>query len=236
MTNLALVCLDLPPSQAHPKVYRSFEDAARRWDAEVIWIQEPIRDAHPYWQKISICRWLREHHPHIERVAQLDNDILIRSDCPSLFELVPEDAFGCYSFGGLHADRFKKAHRNWAERAGLQPAPLWMHPNAGLYVYSMATHQTMFESIDWDALGHANPTLAGLPDESLVACYCYTHKLKYFFLPPGFNCLASEWPQRIRKKHMHSFIQHYNGQRAKQVFLARAVWKMPADHTPGLPG
>jgi ADP-heptose:LPS heptosyltransferase len=68
---------------------------AEKCDAELIVMREGnVPSAH--WLKFGIYDLL---HKEFNRVAFIDADILIRPDTPSLFDIVPEDAFGIFNEG-----------------------------------------------------------------------------------------------------------------------------------------
>jgi hypothetical protein len=86
-------------------------------------------------------------------VLQIDNDMVIRSDCPSPFEFTQPGQFAMVAERQCTQNRIdnggwqKTAHEIWAKRCRLKPAPTWMHPNGGLYLYDTETFARMFERI-----------------------------------------------------------------------------------------
>jgi len=74
-----------------------FIQYSERCDAELIVLHgmDGINYPSPHWIKFSIYELLRE----FDRIAFLDADIIIRDDCPSLFDVVPEDQFGIFNEG-----------------------------------------------------------------------------------------------------------------------------------------
>ncbi len=87
-----IAILDLPPRRAVPTVRESVEAAAERWDAELHWIRRPLQPCHPFWQKMFVCGDVAKRFGP-SHVLQIDNDIVIRSDCPSPFELAQPGQF-----------------------------------------------------------------------------------------------------------------------------------------------
>jgi hypothetical protein len=77
-----IAVLDLPPRRSLANVCASFHAAATRWNAEVIWISTPLHSCHPFRQKMFVCDHVQSLFGSCH-VLQLDNDIVIRSDCPS---------------------------------------------------------------------------------------------------------------------------------------------------------
>jgi len=74
-----------------------FINYAERCDAELIVLHgtDGINYPSPHWIKFSIYELLKE----FDRIAFMDADIIIRDDCPSLFDVVPEDKFGIFNEG-----------------------------------------------------------------------------------------------------------------------------------------
>ena len=52
----------------------------------------------PHWAKFSIHELLKKEY---DRIAFIDADIIIRSDAPNIFDLVPEDQFGIFNEGNF---------------------------------------------------------------------------------------------------------------------------------------
>ncbi len=77
-----IAILDLPPRRAVPTVRESVEAAAERWNVELHWIRRPLQPCHPFWQKMFVCGDVAKRFGP-SHVLQIDNDMVIRSDCPS---------------------------------------------------------------------------------------------------------------------------------------------------------
>lgn len=91
-----IAVLDLPPRRSSLNVRASFEAAATRWKAEVLWITNPLYQCHPFWQKIIVCDHIESLYGSLH-ILQRDNDMVIRSDCPSLFDLIVPSDFALVS-------------------------------------------------------------------------------------------------------------------------------------------
>lgn len=211
-----IVALDLPPQRAHGKTRDSFEAAARRWGATMFWLREPLADCHPYWQKLLVCNQVLRDIGHCH-VLQLDTDMLIRDDCPSLFDLVPKDHMGLvacrqgnFDLGGA-TSWVVKAQDYWAKRLNMVAAPGWAHPNGGIYLYHTAVFGEMFaeiaskgESVQFD---HRNCC-----DESIIINYLWDRfPNQISFLPGEFNTVLHHNPHLVANKPMHSYIYHFVG-------------------------
>lgn len=223
-----IAVLDLPPRRAPKNVRDSYIAAAKRWGAEVHFIRSPLQPVHPFWQKMFVCG-------HVEKlfgpshVLQLDNDMVIRSDCPSPFDLVPVDKFGIVAERQCAQNRIdnggwqKRAHEVWAKRCRVDPAPTWMHPNGGLYLYGTERFASMFERITqyivltYGAHDHAT-------DESLIINQLWQdHSDAIAFLPGDYNVSmlqASEW---AGNPVMQSFVYHFIG--GTKTHLSKCRWQ-----------
>ena len=78
------------------KTRPSFEAYAQRIGAELLVIGPQPDIPSQHWAKLSIYELLKKR---FNRVAYIDADALIRDDCPSLFDVVPEDSLGIFNEG-----------------------------------------------------------------------------------------------------------------------------------------
>lgn len=62
--------------------------------------KQKISQTTPHWEKFQIKEYLTRY----ERVLYLDTDIIVRGDCPNLFEIVPEDALGAFDESTYYTD------------------------------------------------------------------------------------------------------------------------------------
>ena len=72
------------------------EAYARRIGADFRIIREKTGDWNPSWEKLQLYHFLGREY---DRAIYLDNDCLVRPDCPDLFGIVPESAFGAFDEG-----------------------------------------------------------------------------------------------------------------------------------------
>jgi lipopolysaccharide biosynthesis glycosyltransferase len=70
-------------------------------------------EGNPYLAKFRVARLLDE----FERVLFMDTDMLVRHDCPNLFEMVPPDAFGAFDEHLLANADEKATHISYMEQA-----------------------------------------------------------------------------------------------------------------------
>jgi hypothetical protein len=223
-----IAVLDLPPRRGLPNVRASFQAAATRWNAEVIWITNPLHSCHPFWQKMFVCEHVHSIYG-TSHVLQLDNDMVIRSDCPSPFDLVRPTDFAMVSGRQSPQRRVDRAswnqmaHEEWARRCDVIAAPAWTHPNGGLYLYGTETFGTMFAEI----ISHLLPTGGKHDlgcDECLIINHLWTfHRSSIRFLPPDFNINLHQTPAWANNPVMQSYIYHFVGPTKK--YLDQCRWQ-----------
>ena len=222
-----IAILDLPPRRAVPTVRESVEGAAERWNVELHWIRRPLQPCHPFWQKMFVCGDVAKRFGP-SHVLQIDNDMVIRSDCPSPFELAEHGQFAMVAERQCAQNRIdnggwqKTAHDIWAKRCRLNPAPTWMHPNGGLYLYDTETFARMFERI----IQYLIVTFGAndqATDESLIINQLWNdHADLITFLPPDFNVSMLQTPEWATNPVMQSFVYHFIG--PSKPHLDRCRW------------
>ncbi len=223
-----IAVLDLPPRRAVKNARDSFKAAAKRWNAELHWISRPLQPCHPFWQKMFVCGDVTKRFGP-SHVLQLDNDILIRSDCPSPFDLAEPDQFAMVAERQCAQNRIdnggwqRTAHEIWAKRCRLKPAPTWMHPNGGLYLYGTARFAPLFERIvqylivTFGASDQAS-------DESLIVNQLWNDDPDAIaFLPGDYNVSMLQAPEWATNPVMQSFVYHFIGQ--SKPYLDRCRWQ-----------
>jgi hypothetical protein len=223
-----IAVLDLPPRRAPKNLRASYEAAAERWGAELLWINRNLHPVHPFWQKIFVCDHVRSLFGE-SHVLQLDNDMVIRSDCPSPFDLVGPKQFGIVAERQCAQNRIdddgwqRRAHEIWAERCNLKPAFTWLHPNGGLYLYETAMYAAMFDRLkrhlipNWGASDQAT-------DESLIINQLFNDHPGYItFLPGDFNVSVQQAPEWAANPVMQSYIYHFIGK--SKPHLAKCRWR-----------
>ncbi|MCE3017138.1 MAG: hypothetical protein LW870_14860, partial [Pirellula sp.] len=157
-------------------------------------------------------------------VLQLDNDMVIRSDCPSPFDLVAPTDFAMVSGRQSPQRRVDRAswnqmaHEEWARRCDVMAAPAWTHPNGGLYLYGTETFGTMFAEI----ISHLLPTGGKHDlgcDECLIVNQLWTyHRSAIRFLPADYNVNLHQNDCWVSNPVMQSYIYH---------FVARTKERLP---------
>lgn len=103
MTNKAI--LTIVNGERYDEIWKRTEPFFIRYadkcDAELIVLKSCEGYPSPHWMKFSIYDLLKKE---FDRIAFIDADIIIRDDCPSLFDIVPENEFGIFN-EGVYAPR-----------------------------------------------------------------------------------------------------------------------------------
>jgi hypothetical protein len=223
-----IAVLDLPPRRGLPNVRASFHAAAMMWNAEVLWITKPLHTCHPFWQKMFVCDHVQSHFGS-SHVLQLDNDMVIRSDCPAPFDLVEPTDFTMVSGRQSPQRRVDRAswnqmaHEEWARRCDVIAAPAWTHPNGGLYLYGTDAFGLMFAEIISNLLPTGGKHDLGC-DECLIVNHLWTfHRSSIRFLPPDFNINLHQTPSWANNPVMQSYIYHFVG--PTKMYLDQCRWQ-----------
>lgn len=87
---------------SHP----TFKTYANRIGADFAVISDCKLSAIPHFEKFRLREWLQTY----DRVIYIDNDTIIRRDCPDLAEVVPEDRIGIYDESLLATTSEKSDH------------------------------------------------------------------------------------------------------------------------------
>jgi lipopolysaccharide biosynthesis glycosyltransferase len=103
--------------------------------------EKKISQTTAHWEKFQIYDLLDVY----DRILFLDTDIIVRGDCPNLFELVPGDALGAFDESLYYTDARDRMELT-AREYGLEVMPVWdgRYFNTGAMVISRA-HQKVFE-------------------------------------------------------------------------------------------
>lgn len=100
--------------------------------------EQKISQTTPHWEKFQI----RELLDTYDRILYLDTDILIREDCPDLFDIVPENELGVFNEGKF-TDRSKELMIDCCKAYGVQMDWDAEYYNTGVMVISKA-HKDLF--------------------------------------------------------------------------------------------
>lgn len=145
--NKYLVTLNAPANDdiLTPNGRQSILSAARRWGAHYIEISAPLNDQHHYRSKIHLDQVVPEG-----RICFVDGDVVLRHDCPSPFDIVPEGRLGLVrSHHPSHSGSTHAVERHlpdWMDAVGIKNFDIKHgYPNTGFMVFDKPTHQGWFE-------------------------------------------------------------------------------------------
>jgi len=121
---------------SHPTIKKY----ADRIGADFICIDKRgISQTTPHWEKFQLYDILGKY----DRVIYIDTDMIVRDDCPDLFEIVPEEKLGMFEEGQF-TDRSKELMIDICKNYGIT-LPRWngKYYNSGLIVMSKR-HRELF--------------------------------------------------------------------------------------------
>jgi lipopolysaccharide biosynthesis glycosyltransferase len=122
---------------------RTTRNYAEKIGAKFVLMTSPTSAANVYYEKFHMHDLLGEY----DRAIILDADVIVRNDCPSLFEVVPEDKIGMYDEHALATEEEKRVHRDVMREAfsllGARPFKATSFYNGGVIVASRA-HRDAF--------------------------------------------------------------------------------------------
>lgn len=177
--------------------HASISSYAHRIGAEfVVLLEQLVGKTSPHYEKFRIFSMLNQY----ERIIYLDTDLIVRPDCPNLFEVVPEELFGAVDEGRFQER--KEAMISAAQEYGIKlDAYDGKYYNSGVMVLSRQ-HKELFRKPEREIWNFYEQTYLNLMIRKL--------RIPVFDLPTTFNRLhcmdAPTGEHRLR-----SFIVHYAG-------------------------
>lgn len=163
----------------------------------------------PHWNKFQINNLLDKY----DRILYIDTDIIIRNDCPNLFDIIPEDKIGMFN-EGKYESRFQPLEQ--AVKAYDEQISDWdgSYYNTGVIVISKQ-HKDLFIS---PSIIHP----LAMFEQSYINLQIIKHKDKYsmFDLNYKFNRM-NLMNKIIGEPRFASYMIHYAGfnQHYEMLFL-----------------
>jgi len=155
------------------------------------------------YNKFEIYNLLNKY----DRIIYLDTDIILRDDCPNLFEVVPKTKLGMYNEAML-GERF--SYLRDASEVYQEPLKDWDHKfyNSGVMVISRM-HKRVFRL----------PKMADIieTDQPWINLRIQNDKIEMHDLSYKFNRM-SEFDQHIGINRLDSYVIHYAGAPQDQIF------------------
>lgn len=215
-----------------PECRESLKHAAQRWGAVYEELTEPLEKVggKPHWQKSFLARWAKAKG--YSRVVYFDSDILIRSDCPNLFDLIPEKDFGIVSNDHMDGplwnagpkNRYYKDLKTWADKLGVACPPMHEHANGGVFVFSPEAHDKLFEAWAecgaWINYGRA----VKLIDEPSLSVLLSTGMVPVVWMPQQFNTLFYRSELLRSEGRMQTYVYHAAGRNKHR--LQKIQWNI----------
>lgn len=151
----------------------------------------------PHWEKFQIYEYLNKY----DRIIYFDIDLIIRSDCPDLFEIVPEDSIGMFEEGQF-TDRSKELIIDTCKQYNIKLNE-WdgKYYNSGVIVISKQ-HQILFKKPDFEYCSFYEQTYLNMMLSFL--------RVKVFGLSYVYNRMSC-MDKFIGEDRHNSFIIHYAG-------------------------
>lgn len=164
----------------------------------IILDKKEIATTTPHWEKFKIFHLLNQYN----RIIYVDTDLIIRDDCPDLFDIVPQNKFGVFNEG-----RF--IDRSEEMRAGFKQyvfdLPKWdkLYYNTGVMVISRQ-HKFIFEK--------PSEEIPNAFDMTLINLRLIKSQTEIFELPHKLNRMDMIDRLRLTGEPRHgSYIIHYTG-------------------------
>lgn len=190
---------------------------ADRIGAEFIVINKQlISQTSPHFEKFQIYDLLNIYH----RIAFIDTDIIIRDDCPDVFELVPETHFGIFNEGKYLPERassvpeIAKAYEVTVDKAWDRKS----YYNTGVMVLSRR-HKDIFKKPEKE--------IWSFYEQSYINLKLINNLVKVFELPYQFNRMCCM--DKLTGEHrLKSYMVHYAGvldNLSNLIPIDLAVWE-----------
>lgn len=171
---------------------------ADKIDAEFMCISEKtISETTIHWEKFQIYDLLDKYN----RILYFDTDLIIRKDCPNLFDEVPEDKLGMFDEAKF-TDRSKELMIDICNKYD-EKLPVWngKYFNSGVMVIS-EIHKKLFKKPDKEIFSFYEQSYLNM---MLAKLNIEMHELHYKF--NRMPCLDSF----TGEERYNSFIIHYAG-------------------------
>ena len=207
----AVITLNLYNDGMPENVRASQRAAAERWGAEYVEITRPLFG----WQDAMLEKLhLDQHAAAYERVVYLDRDVVVRADCPSLFDMVPEDHMGAVASeqeGHNLLFHIEPKMDPICRLVGVSMDYSNEYINSGVLVFNPRLHQPAFEAAR--CLHGISPERSWeVYDQGCVGLGIIWSGTPLHRLPPDFNrCGLRLWDHWTPT--MDSYIWHFCGKK-----------------------
>jgi len=150
----------------------TFEAYAKKIGADFLVINKTDKSS-PHWEKFQIYDLLVKY----DRILFVDSDIIIRSDSPNLFDIVPKDSFGVFDEAPFTPDRKYSLIKACEEYDIKLPNWKGQYYNTGVMVISRI-HREIFkhpgkEIFNFYEQGYLNAIIQKLDTKCFILPYKY---------------------------------------------------------------
>lgn len=157
--------------------------------------KQEISQTTPHWEKFRIYNLLNTY----ERIIYIDTDIIVRPDCPNLFDIVPKGKLGAFNEGAF-VDR-SYAFTLACEQMQFRPNWDGCYYNTGVLVISRC-HKELFKKPEQE--------IPNFYEQSYLNFMIAKNNIDVFQMPYKFNRMTIM--DRITGEERHaSYIIHYAG-------------------------
>lgn len=173
-------------------------------------------DRHVHWEKLRLFEILIRY----ERVMWVDADAVIRPDAPSVFEIVPEDAFGAFDESKICSGRdaeLASCFSFYGKRMKVDNAGRYF--NAGVMILSRR-HATAF------MMPNQLFTASGMPEQTYLNMEVAHRGYEFFDLGSSWNAFHSAHSPEDRLK---ANIIHYAGRPKEGLWVDAMSSDMNSD-------
>lgn len=230
----ALIVVNIGGKCLLPKSRESMQAAAARWGVDYVELTKPVarplgRSLHPMWTKAILYRTAAAPYP---RVLVLDADMLIRSDCPSPFDVVPVGHVGvvCRFQGEPLPDAWiDRTLERWARKLGGLQVPPWQRSlNGGFVLYEPGTHTAILQR--WEAAGKAVQfKIWNLFDQASLSVVLHNSDVPQTWLPREWNtvhAVRAHTQDRAPAGVMRTWVYHFVSRRRRAARIAACEWHL----------
>lgn len=199
--------------------------AAKRWGADYVEVRQGIVSwQSPYWEKMN----LDKHAAAYEHVVYVDRDVIIREDCPNLFELQPADMMAAVPSeqpGHQLLHHIRPEIQPLCDRLGVDLDLTREYFNSGVLVFSPLHHSHVFEATRFI---HALDERGGwvLSDQGRLSLAIKWTGTPVNVLHRDFNrCGHRLWKRWTPK--MDAYVWHFCGPKQREAMLLTAWTSEP---------
>lgn len=205
MNAVVTICIGEVYDKIGKFTHPSIERYAEKIGADFIVIDKTNRSS-PHWEKFQIFQFLNKY----ERIIFLDSDLIVREDCPNLFDVVPPSKLGAFNELPFTENRQESLYQACKDYEVNLKSWNGKYYNTGVLVISRI-HKYLFKKPDKETFnfyeqGYLNMIFA----KELRTNESYIEGIVFYDLPYKFNRMACM--DRFTGEERHgSYIVHYAG-------------------------